>query len=102
MAKVIQLQKKSARPEVVERFSRQLAQARMGRITGLMYVVARSDGTTQSGFCGDFKDDMEYATAAASESFALLVGRTTCSQNATTKKIIRPPVQHVPRAIRRA
>lgn len=58
-----------------------------------MYIGVDADGETVLGFCGEFVDDLEFATEAASEGFSRLVGH---------KIEQRGPKQELPLLFRKA
>jgi hypothetical protein len=53
-----------------------LKQARDGTLTGFMHVGSRNFENVHGGLCGDFREDLCYAAAAATEAFTELLKMT--------------------------
>lgn len=58
---------------MADELARLYAMARKRRITSLMHVVAGPDMNDESGVCGEFAEDLEYAAAVATDGFKLLM-----------------------------
>lgn len=63
-----------AQPEVVEHLEHLLGRARQGLITGVLCICGTVSGPDELGLCGDFAEDLDYASRAASQGFAAMLG----------------------------
>ncbi len=87
MGEVVVLRKTPVNQVVVNAATNILRDAKEG-MTALMYISVNGSGETEIGLCGEFSDDLEYATEAASEGFSRLVGHKI--EQRATKNIIPP------------
>ena len=76
MTNVFRLPARVANQEVVDALLDLLAQARVGALTGLMHIGSRNCENVHGGICGDFREDLCYATTAATEALAVLMNMT--------------------------
>lgn len=73
MGQVLALRSTPVNPEVVEAAREILRRAEAG-MQAFMFVGIDVAGQAEIGICGDFADDLDYATEAAREGFSRLVG----------------------------
>lgn len=74
MGQIIKLPITQVRSDLVEVLQGLLEKAKRGELTGLMHVVTVSATQIETGISGDFSDDLDYATDAATKGFASLLG----------------------------
>lgn len=74
MGQLIRLPITQVRRELVDVLQDLLDKAKRGEVTGLMHVVTVSTSEIETGVCGDFSDDLDYATAAATKGLESLLG----------------------------
>ena len=63
-----------AKPDVIKALTGMLERAKRGQVIGIIAVVANADGEDAMSISGEFRDDLDYARAAAREGFDLLLG----------------------------
>ena len=80
MGQVLRLPITQVRNDLVDVLQDLLDKAKRGEVTGLMHVVTVSDSQIETGVCGDFSDDLDYATDAATKGFASLLGHKVNNQ----------------------
>lgn len=90
MGQVIELRSHPANPTMVATARKILDMAERGLMTTMIHIGAGPNGEAAMGICGEFAEDLEYATEACSEGFSLLVGHKIEQQKADLIAMVPP------------
>lgn len=93
MGRVVALRVQRERNEVAEEFAELSARARRRQITSSLHIVTGPGIDDETGLCGEFAEDLDYAIAVASKSLTLMKAqRDAMARTAATKP--RRPRSH--------
>lgn len=94
MGQVIALRQHPVNPEAVRVAREILDLTERGLMHSLIHIGVGPDGKAVMGICGEFAEDLEYATETASEGFSLLVGhKIEQQQTAPTEEALPKRMQ---------
>lgn len=90
MGQVFTLRNHPVNPAMLRTAKKILEMTEKGLLTSLIHIGCGPDGKSIMGLCGEFAEDLQFATEAASEGFSRLVGHKIEQQSSDVITLVPP------------